>query len=95
MTIKPKIETWKHTGVKPDGTFKNEPGAVETTAKTIVSVPRGGCGSPGCNCSPGHWISITKARTSAGVITGKTMHFKSRKDLLEYAKENKIKLPKR
>ncbi len=82
---------WKHTGVKPDGTFKNKPGAVNVKKGVTISAPRGGCGMLGCNCSPGHWIVISNGRTKAGVLTGKTIHFDTRKELLEYMKRHGIK----
>jgi hypothetical protein len=92
MTLKPiRIEPYRWTGVNRDGTFKNEAGAVKTKKGVTTSAPAGGCGSYGCNCSPGHWISLGNARTKTGVVSGKTLYFKSRKDLLEYMKEHNLK----
>ena len=88
-------KTFRHEGVNPDGTFKNEPGAVNTKAHVGISAPGGGCDMKGCGCSPGHWIVIGNGRTKSGVVSGKTLSFASRKDLLEYMKENKIKVSKR
>lgn len=86
------ITTFKHTGVLKDGTFKDEPGAVNINAGNSISAPKGGCGMDGCNCSPGHWLVIGNGLSAKGVISGKTLYFVSRKDLLMYIKENKIKL---
>jgi len=76
-----RVTRFKHTDVDPEDTM------FEITAGYQTSAPKGGCGSPGCNCSPGHWICITNALKN-GTITGKTLHFASRKDLLEYMKEH-------
>lgn len=90
MTTPIKTETFRHTGVKKDGTLENDLGSVETKAWNAISAPKGGCGSPGCDCSPGHWLVIVKARTAKGVVTGKTLYFATRKDLLAYVQEKKI-----
>lgn len=84
------IEEYSYTNVNPDGTFENEPGAVNVEATIKFSAPRGGCSIPGCRCSPGHWICIGEKRTDAGEVKGKTLYFKNRKDLLAYAKENNL-----
>lgn len=85
------IEEYFYSNVNPDGTFDNEPGAVNIEATITLSSPHGGCGMKGCNCSPGHWIMISKGRNSKGEVKGKTLYFKNRKDLLTYAKENNLK----
>jgi len=38
-----KIEAFKHTGVLPDGTFVNKPGAVKTKGGIVMSMSNGGC----------------------------------------------------
>ena len=82
--IKPEITTYTHTNTKPDGTFENKLGAVHSEGHISVSAPNGGCGSTGCGCSPGHWISATLPRTDKGVIRGMKLKFSSRKELKEY-----------
>jgi hypothetical protein len=75
-----KITHFSHTGVAPDGTLAAG-GAVEVIGGVRYSAPEGGCGMPGCHCSPGHWLSITCPRTEDGVVSGYTAHFDSRREL--------------
>jgi hypothetical protein len=79
-----KIETYIHKGVKEDGTFEHEAGAVHVEGNVGLSAPGGGCGASGCKCSPGHWISAALPRDSDGVVRGFTIRFKSREELLNY-----------
>jgi hypothetical protein len=82
--IKPEITVYVHTHVKPDEIFENIFGAIRTEGCISVSAPNGGCGSTGCGCSPGHWISATLPRTSKGVVKGMKLKFGSRKELKQY-----------
>jgi hypothetical protein len=75
-----KITHFIHTDVLPDGRLPTG-GAVEVNGQVAYSAPGGGCGSAGCNCSPGHWISKVHARTSDGVVFGYQVSFDSRKEL--------------
>lgn len=79
-----EVTYYKHTGVKPDGTFEGKGGAVRTDSDISMSHPKGGCGLKGCGCSKGHWICIGKGRTDDGVVEGKTVKFKSRKDMKSF-----------
>jgi len=72
-----KVETFIYRGVKSDGTINGEEGAVHTTAGV-------GCGADECNCSPGHWISVTFPREKNGTVRGFCMRFESRRELLGY-----------
>jgi len=91
MTITPiKVETFTHTGVKEDGTFENQRGAIGTKAKVTFSAPRGGCGVTGCNCSPGQWVCFSTGRTDTGNVAVTTLWFNSRKELLKFGKENNL-----
>lgn len=82
--IKPEIEVNIHEGVNKDGTMKDEPGAIYTEGHISLSAPGGGCGLGSCNCSPGHWISVSLPRTEGGIVIGATFTFKSRTELLKY-----------
>lgn len=64
-----KIETFKTKNVAEDGKVKNG-GAVVTKGAIYDSAVGGGCGSPGCRCSDGHWISVIQPRTKNGVVEG-------------------------
>jgi hypothetical protein len=56
-----KIEEFVHKGVKPNGTFENELGAIHTDARVIVM--RGeGCGISACHCSDGYSLSVCLPR---------------------------------
>jgi len=81
----PEISVYTHDHVKADGTFEDgELGAVHTEGNISISHPDGGCGMPGCECSPGHWISVALPRTEDGVVRGVTFKFNSREELEEY-----------
>ena len=70
-----RIKKFRHTGVKPDGTFEGRKlGAVEVDGSHRIS--RGeGCGTEGCNCSPGIFVCDAKPRTPEGVVEGTTTYF--------------------
>lgn len=75
-----KIKHFVHTGVSPDGLVPSG-GAVEVNGRVIESDIKGGCGSKGCPCSPGHWIATVLPRTEDGVVFGYTAYFDSRQEL--------------
>jgi hypothetical protein len=75
-----KITHFTHTGVLPDGRVPTG-GAVEVNGRVLQSEATGGCGSKGCRCSPGHWISVVHPRTEDGVVFGYTARFDSRTEL--------------
>lgn len=76
---------FKHINVNPDGTFwDGTKGAVRTDKGISMSQENGGCGLDGCGCSEGHWLCITKGRTEDGVIEGKTIHFKNKREMNEF-----------
>jgi hypothetical protein len=81
-----KTTTFRHENVLSDGTFSNKSGAVVTTASVTMSYNNesGGCGLSGCNCSPGHWLSIVKARTDDGIVEGFTIHFDNKNEMDEH-----------
>ena len=64
-----KITSWT-----TDATQAPE-GAVNISGGISFSHPAGGCGSPGCKCSPGWWISIALPVDSAGLVRGLTLTF--------------------
>lgn len=76
-----KITHFVHTDVSPDGLVPTG-GAVVVDGRVGYSAPDGGCGSEGCNCSPGHWFSKVHPRTPDGVVFGYTAHFSSREEML-------------
>ena len=84
-----KIETKKHIGVKPDGTFKNKLGAVETKGKIIMSNGEG-CGLSGCKCSEGHWLTIVQPRTSKGVVKVVKVVFDDSKEMNGFLKNHEL-----
>jgi len=75
-----KISHFTHTGVSPDGLVPSG-GSVEVNGRVIQSDINGGCGSEGCPCSPGHWISVVRPRTEDGIVFGYTARFDSRQEL--------------
>ncbi len=85
-----KIETFKHENVLPDGTFSDKLGAVETKGRIVMSATNGGCGSKGCHCSDGHWISIVKPRTEQGTIEGMKVKFDSKAEMNKFLNERDL-----
>lgn len=79
-----KIRSFRHTGVKPNGTFENEAGAVVTQGRVSMSAVNGGCGAGNCNCSEGHWVSIVKPRTQEGVVEGMTIQFDDQAEMNKF-----------
>lgn len=55
---------------------------IEVRGGQTRSVPAGGCGNEGCDCSPGHWITWSLPRRSDGTVIGYTVGFRSRARLL-------------
>lgn len=54
---------------------------VAINGKVSISAPNGGCDLEGCNCSPGHWISIIEP-LKGNTLEGVTYHFESRFELI-------------
>ena len=78
-----KIETHFTKGVAPDGTVESG-GAVNVNGGIRMSHIDGGCGSKGCHCSDGHWISIIKPRTDEGIVEAVKMTFDDRAEMDHY-----------
>ena len=78
-----EFEKIVHENVKRDGTFEDKLGAVETDGG--IRIGRGcGCGSPGCHCSDGYFISIFSPRDSWGKVEGVIVRFDSQKEMDRY-----------
>lgn len=71
-----------HENVKRDGTFEDQLGAVETDGCIRIGMDDG-CGLPGCNCSPGYWLTIMLPREN-GRVEGIKVTFDSKKDMDRY-----------
>ncbi len=87
-----KIETFKHVGVKPNGTFtKGRLGAVTTVGAIRMSKGEG-CGLDTCNCSAGHWIMIAAPRTKKGVVEGIRVTFDNQKEMNKFLKNHELEM---
>ena len=75
-------KTFKHEGVRKDGSFKKEAGSVEVNGKVRESI-NGSCDMPPCKCSEGHWVAIIEKRTSEGIVKGKTIYFDNMRIFLQ------------
>ena len=75
-----EIKWFEIAGVAPDGRVEAG-GAVHVDGRYIRSAVDGGCGNPGCACSPGHWLTKTFPRTENGTVVGYTARFPSREAL--------------
>jgi hypothetical protein len=85
-----EIRKFIHREVQPDGTIKNkgrQRGQIETSGGILISAKGGGCGSPGCHCSDGHWISISLPRTKNGIVQGLTVQFDSPAEMEKFFKK--------
>jgi hypothetical protein len=78
-----KIEYWSYAGVKPDGTFANDPqheaGAVGTKPRAEKGQSRG---------FP--WISVTTGRLPDSTMHGITLYFDSKDKMLEFEQKRVI-----
>ena len=86
------ITRFRHTGVKPDGTFEQGLGAVKTKGSISRSHERGGCGMRGCKCSPGHWIAVALPRTDEGVVEGFTIRFKNKQEFNRFLTQGNLEM---
>jgi hypothetical protein len=85
-----KFEKFKHTGVKKDGTFEDEPGAVVTNGAIRMSMGEG-CGLKGCHCSDGFWITMVMP-LDAGIVEGVKVTFDSRREMNKFLKTHSLTL---
>ncbi len=85
-----KIEVFKHENVRPDGTFINEPGAVNVDGGITWSHPNGGCGLESCNCSEGHWVAICQPRSDNGVVEGISVKFENKAEMRRFIERGKF-----
>lgn len=73
--MKTRIEEWETDALDaPEGSVNMEGGLT-------LSDPSGGCGSPGCKCSPGWWISIALPADSSGKVKGWSIRFENVLDM--------------
>lgn len=61
-------------------------GAVVVNGRISKSAPNGGCGAPGCECSPGHWISVVLPRTPAGEVESVLISFDTKEEMENFLK---------
>ena len=87
-----KIEKVIHEGVLPDGTFKNEPGAVVVNGSVRMSQKEGGCDVKKCKCSNGHWLSIVMPRTENGIVECISVTFDSQEEMNAFFVSREINL---
>ena len=87
-----KITKFKHVNVKPDGTFKDQRGAVITEGAIRMSQKGGGCDLKGCHCSDGHWLTIVKPRTKKGVVEGTTVTFDDQEEMDVFLKTRELSI---
>lgn len=87
-----KIEKIKHTGVNKDGTFKTGAGSVEVNGRIYMSSENGGCGIPGCKCSPGHWIIISLPRKGS-LVEEMKVSFDNKNELDRFLQLRQLILP--
>lgn len=80
-----KIEKFVNEDVEIDGALAFERGAVVVKGRAIMSTGEG-CGSPGCHCSDGYWISFTLPRTSDGKVEGIIARFVDKREMDDFLK---------
>lgn len=75
-----RVEEWEtSTQDAPEG-------AINTGGGITFSHPAGGCGAPGCKCSPGWWISVCLPVDSSGIVKGWAMHFETAQDMRSFVR---------
>lgn len=62
----------------------DKPSLLHLEGKIITSVKSGGCGLPGCGCSPGHWISVAEPVNEDSILKITKFRFDSREELEEF-----------
>jgi len=85
-----KIQTFKHTGVLPNGCFIDRAGGVETKGIIRMSQIDGGCSLKGCHCSDGHWLMVSAPRTENGVVEGITIKFDSHAEMQSFLNNREL-----
>jgi len=83
-----EINKFKHNDVNEDGTCLTG-GAVEIGGSVRFSDKEGGCGSMGCDCSPGHWVCIIFPRTEDGNVNGVSINFDNKIQLIKFIENMK------
>jgi hypothetical protein len=82
-----KVEHWTHKGVKPDGTFYESAGAVNTEPNVDVTWKGEGCDCGTCQNSD-CYIRVNLGRDEEGTVRGMTIYFDSDKELAKFLKNN-------
>lgn len=88
MIGEPEVTTYKLKNVSKAGVFEDHSGSIDPSGKIRLSASKGGCGSKGCNCAPGHWINVSLPRTKKGIVRGMNLKFNTRKELNDYLSKN-------
>ncbi len=90
-----KVEKFRYEGIRPDGTFSDgRAGSIETRGGIAMSKDKGGCNQDGCNCSGGHWITVTTSRTEQGVVEGISLEFDNSSEMQKFFDTGELRLPK-
>ena len=83
-----KIEKNITYNVYPDGRVLSG-GAVVVNGRIAMS--RGeGCGSEGCNCSDGYWISITLPRAFGAIVESVIVKFDNKEEMESFFKNHTL-----
>lgn len=76
--MKAKVSEWETNALEaPEG-------AIRLTGGISFSDPAGGCGTPGCNCSPGWWFMVALPVDHNGIVKGWTIDFNNVKDMRDF-----------
>lgn len=69
-------------------------GSVNLSGGMTFSDPRGGCGTNGCKCSPGWWISISLPVNPGGIVMGYSIQFDNVRDMREFLEIGRVNISK-
>jgi hypothetical protein len=84
-----KITIYRHENVPSNERGLSLDGSVK------MSHPDGGCGSQGCNCSPGFWLSIVMPRTVLGEVAVVKVKFDDKAEFHRFLDVREIDGPPR
>ncbi len=81
-----KIEKWKYTNVKLDGTLGH--GGQIDTKFVVKNSMNNGCTIKGCKCRKCHWISINFGMQENFCVCGLTYYFRTKHEQSNFILSN-------
>lgn len=83
-----RIEKYIHSNVPNN----NQEAEVEINGGISLSQPDGGCDTKGCNCSPGHWVTISLPRSDDGTVEVVCVYFDNKEEMTQLINDRELKI---